>query len=1055
MVAQLIISQEDSTSFFSMGSVQDDATLVSALGGALANFAVEMGLSDIGTTNANYSKFQNGVLITKGLNIANYRPSLMIAIRDFGELEQYHYMFLIDYGTLLANKIITKFEKMYSGSGQIPRFEDVIDIIPTVAYDIQRDSPNTLKEFTTHLEKSSSNLLEEIWENQGDKGQHPFKFRSYSYAKSKIEQIKSEFVKYYYKEGTNIDALFPLYFSASSDFKHVTKLIDDFLKKKSSDSTKKISDEIKRIIEQLAEMSSSRSRKGKVEVESVDLINADLLFERISVLKLSELHKERELILHELCTSLLQKLYQIYPLKYLSASFNKPIDLHFVNSIFSNTVEPMLDKIYTKSEERFVKQVSSIMRDITSKLKPDEVIKQKGDFLYKFQDRFIRSITKQDPFLILADKNLVKLREIASKFANESFEQFRTAHDEAMALWYIVRQIKTSLSKLKTTTQQTIIQLTFLQALVRQYQFRNIPKMVYELAKSLLTSFASTTKSKDPALVLLERNIKAIETELQFSIPSEIKFSIINQFKKVKTTQQSFTNIEELSFFSQAFSIALEVTIADILEDFFGSQKYPRPPKLLSETIEKIVLNSQGLFSTSKIIQAIVKQPGAQDLFSKDAESLLIKTLKFNNILPSLTEFARFAFESEWFIDKKSITKSENLKSFSKNFNPHVSKKDSSNLSDSKLLSRTVVIPSLGIEGTISDLIKDPAINAELWILFSVKAFVYRREQLKLHQIKLEKKMKTNAGATSGKKKLASSIKQVKTLIKAINQIISGGNILQKFFLRKKDLSKLLYSASKERFPGLNYYPENFVINADKGLIYGNKMYYQYSAIPGDFKRLTEIYASTWVKDSEYIKKLKEEILWNVLEKKAMKNLPLESRILSNLQKEATRGGRIDQETIVRNTIEQEASLQFRKAVRESIRLAFGTIREDMLIRIDKRTKENYIKIDEIDIDKKYLQPDYEKLNFIKILKISDEKVEIRMNVTNLLPVISSRKKKAHSIRIFVRDGLKEAFRTRHFKAFNILGELIEQYIGEQAADLFYSRSRMLEQLILESIDES
>ena len=113
LVAQIIISHEDTTSFFSIGSVQDDAALVSALGGALASFAIEMGLSDIGATNANYSKFQNGVLISKWLELGNYKPSLMIAIRDFGDLEQYHHMFLIDYGTLLANKIISKFEKMY------------------------------------------------------------------------------------------------------------------------------------------------------------------------------------------------------------------------------------------------------------------------------------------------------------------------------------------------------------------------------------------------------------------------------------------------------------------------------------------------------------------------------------------------------------------------------------------------------------------------------------------------------------------------------------------------------------------------------------------------------------------------------------------------------------------------------------------------------------------------------------------------------------------------------------------------------------------------------
>jgi len=57
-------------------------------------------------------------------------------------------------------------------------------------------------------------------------------------------------------------------------------------------------------------------------------------------------------------------------------------------------------------------------------------------------------------------------------------------------------------------------------------------------------------------------------------------------------------------------------------------------------------------------------------------------------------------------------------------------------------------------------------------------------------------------------------------------------------------------------------------------------------------------------------------------------------------------------------------------------------------------------------------------------------------------------------MRVYLRDGLKDTFRTRHFKAFNQLGELVVEYIGEQAADLFFTRSRILEQLILESVDQ-
>jgi hypothetical protein len=120
MVAQIIISREDSTSFCSMGSVQDDASLVSALGGALANFAVEMGLSDSVTNEANFSQFQNGLLVTKRVNINSHSPSLMIAIRDFDDLKDYHHLFLIDYGSKLTEKVITSFEKTYTSEGAVP-----------------------------------------------------------------------------------------------------------------------------------------------------------------------------------------------------------------------------------------------------------------------------------------------------------------------------------------------------------------------------------------------------------------------------------------------------------------------------------------------------------------------------------------------------------------------------------------------------------------------------------------------------------------------------------------------------------------------------------------------------------------------------------------------------------------------------------------------------------------------------------------------------------------------------------------------------------------------
>ncbi|MHA1742698.1 MAG: hypothetical protein ACTSV6_00435, partial [Candidatus Heimdallarchaeota archaeon] len=72
MDAQIIICREDNTDFLSLGFIQTDTSLVSALGGALANFAQEIGLaSDEPNLEAasidtlNLSRFQNGILASK------------------------------------------------------------------------------------------------------------------------------------------------------------------------------------------------------------------------------------------------------------------------------------------------------------------------------------------------------------------------------------------------------------------------------------------------------------------------------------------------------------------------------------------------------------------------------------------------------------------------------------------------------------------------------------------------------------------------------------------------------------------------------------------------------------------------------------------------------------------------------------------------------------------------------------------------------------------------------------------------------------------------------
>ncbi len=209
------------------------------------------------------------------------------------------------------------------------------------------------------------------------------------------------------------------------------------------------------------------------------------------------------------------------------------------------------------------------------------------------------------------------------------------------------------------------------------------------------------------------------------------------------------------------------------------------------------------------------------------------------------------------------------------------------------------------------------------------------------------------------------------------------------------------------------------------------------------------------VKESEYVRRLNEEIIWGVLEKTSQSNLPLEKKILENLKSEASRGGKVDQETVVRTTIDQEVSLMFKRAVREVITISFEPIKDDLLVRIDPRTKDYYLKINTIGLNKKHLQQDYEKLDCLKLVKKSSDTTDVWMNLTDLLPMFSSRKKNTHPVRIYLRDGMKETLRGKHFKAFNGIGELIDKYIGEQAANQFYSYNRILEQLILESIDQS
>ncbi|NHJ83852.1 MAG: hypothetical protein FK734_00235 [Asgard group archaeon] len=1042
MVSQIIISKEDSTSFYSIGTVQDDATLVSALGGALASFAIEMGLSESDTTQANYSRFQNGILISKWLQIGNHRPSLMIALRDFENIEQYQQMFLIDYGANLARKIISTFEKYYTGEGQVPSLKEGLRFIPIVANEMYKDSPNTLKDFITGMDAFATSLLDDMWENQGELStEQKFTSRSFVYQPNKINQIKDEFIEYYYREGVYSDALFPLKFAAAPDFSLVERFVLDYLKKKSQQAVTDIKSDISKIVNQLQAMSSSRSRRGKQDVESVDLINADIIFEKISLIDSKSFEKDRKGLLDELFKELLQKLYQNCPLKFL-ACYNNPITIDEIQTSFEKAIKPILSNIST-DPTRVSKRISAILRDVTAVYTPEEALKNRELILERVQEKFISVIKKEDPFIVLIDSELKDLKKLAMQFAQESFEQYKTAHDEAMALWYVLRQINQTISKLKTINITNQMKAYLIQKLVRKYQFRPIPKIVYALTKSILNDFVPTSSKKsDPVLTLLQRNLQTFEKSSSIKIPEDIKKNILKRIKVTQTSQQSFENIEAIAYFSQAFSEALESTIVKILELFLGSKERPQPPQIITESIEKVVVTSQSIYSLSYILNTLIDQPGAKILFSRDAEKILIDALKFDSILPSIQELAIIAYERGWFVEKGSL-KDSHITFVQKNFNPNTVKVDISKLPVSKFLTQEILIPEQDLEGKISELIKEPIIVVKLYSLFAEIAFTKRRSALQEYIKKLD--------SNSNKKKSANDLKNAKLLFKAINQLISGGSAFQRILFGKKNLRKITSESVDKQFSVLNCNPHMLFDYKTDSTIINHKIEAD-NPLFGNYTKLMEVYASTWVRESTYVKRLKEEILWGILEKNS-KNLPLEKKIIRNMQTAAAKDERIDQETIVRNTIEQEVSLTFNNMIRESIAAVFEVIKDDMTVRMDPRTKDFYIKIDSIDLDKKYLQNLFDNMSYAQCMKSSDDKSEIRLNISQLLPMINTRKKKAQTMRAYIRDGVKDVLRLQHMKAFNSLGELVEIYIGEQAADLFFTKRRILEQLILEAID--
>ncbi|MEA2070447.1 MAG: hypothetical protein U9O98_04070 [Asgard group archaeon] len=1053
MVGQIIVSREDSTSFFSIGSVKDDASLVSALGGALTNFAIEMGLSDTRTSNANYSKFQNGVLISKQLSISDHSPSLLIAVKDLGDLEQYHYLFLIEYGSVLAETIIKSFERMYDSQGAIPHLQEIRKYVPQIAHQLFKYSPSTCREFAEKSKVRAKKLLETIWEEQNDKSQYDFPFRNKLYHPTKIDELFHAFVKYYYLEGLFTDALFPLVFAETSSYQQSEDYLKSFFTKQAQQSKADINSAIKKIVNQLRVMSQSRSRRGKEEVESVDLINADILFEKISVAELEDIKNVSQQLLNDLFETLLQRLYQNYPLKFIAAGMNTPIDKSYIKKVFLQTINSFLEETFSETE-RLAKDVAKILRRVVSDYNPEQVLKRREQILQEVQRNYLKSLKKDDPFLFLADAKLTRLTKISAKFAAKAFDQFQTAHDEAMVWWYILNQLTIYKKTLKTTTMIDLTRLHFLQILARNYQFRNIPTIVYDVFRANIRELVLSKRAKDPVKHLVTRMINMLTAEQHFSIPTNTKRIVLERLTKEAKGRPTFENIEALGHFTKAFKQALEQTIVYLLGRLFGSKKHIQPPKKLVEAVQSIIKYSQCLFSLGNIFQALLEQPQAKELLQKKHQNYLKKTIKMSSFFPPPVELARIAYEHMWIIDQEKITTiSPKLRKQIVN-NPRKSpRKDISNISDKELLKKKIALSQYQLQGSLSKILKDPFIIVELLVLFGEEYYQDQQDKLKQHYEVLAQK----AEKIPDKKKqqINREIKQVKHLLKVFHRFIAGGNFFTRLFSSNKRLENVLKNQSVNIFSGLKSYPSSLKINSQKEKIFGKKIVLDIDPMIGSFEKLLEVYSSIWVKDSEFTRNLKEQILWQVLDQSSRKQRPLEREIIENLHKAASKGGRGDQETVVRKTIEQAVSLKVNSAIRQAISALFIPLKEDILVLYNQKEKYHFMRIFELPFQSDLSLNSYEMCEALTIVQKGEKKTELQLNLTELLPDITTRSTSTQSLRTYLRDGVLSFLRQTTFKAISMLSELTEKYIGEQTADKLYKHSQILEQLFLESIDES
>ncbi|NHJ47394.1 MAG: hypothetical protein FK733_06350 [Asgard group archaeon] len=1029
MDAQIIISREDNTDFLSLGYIQTDTSLVSALGGALTNFAEEIGLAgeqreEDKLNNINFSRFQNGILASKMVRVNEHTPIILIAVKGFSGKDS-ELNFLVDYASLLAKGIVTKFEDHYSSIGLIPKIDDATDVITSVANKTCRQASDKVRLLTKHMKTKINELLELLWKNQGAFEPWAKSMTQKDIAYLSQSEILNELAKYFYIQGIKSDAMFPLVFGSSSNpYNEIKKIINNFLAKKVSIAKKEIINEVTKIVTQLRDSSKALIKRDVIEIPDVELINESFIFEKVLVSKTNNFESVVNDVLSKTNQDLYRKLFQKYPLKFIAMSKESVFDKKQLIILFKQTLTKLLKDEIT-DENWFEEKSVKILRGVTSKYSPNEIMKKEKQIIEKFNTDFINSLKKEHPFILIADPTLALLTKEVKKNSDVMFKRFTTTLDEAVVLNNAIGQIHTNLTKEKSPSTLDLMILYFLQQVIQPYQFREVPKLVYAL---IAESIGKTSYSRENPSEIIEKSLKQFEKKINFQIVPETKKLVLNRITKAKPSLQRFENFENLAYFFKSFRLALENTLDKILQTIFGPEKFPNAPNVMSGLVKRIPQDIQNVFAISQIIDRITKRPNGRELFSNSATKALEKNTKFKQILPTPLELAQVALDKGWIkpVEQKGTK-----------------------YSASQMLSKQVKISSMKLQGELDKLLRQTSVMSMLWVKFSSQIIESRQKPLKTRLAAIEKQSKVSAGDTTGRQKYGALLKQFRNINRWINNIVVGGRI--KFFTTSKDLQQTALEISKNLHPIFKSNPDNFQLKTDDSIM---RKFSSISPIKGDFQDLMQVYAALWIADSNHVETLVDNLFWSGLMKTNGQNTngsALDRKINNTLKTSYKKESISDKKAIIRQTMVEDVVPAFNEIVRMSLAQLFNEIKNDRIVVYDEKSNDWYVSLGKINASRNALKNAFNTLGYVKLVKISDDTTEIRLILTRYYSL--KRSKEAQTLEEFIRKATFNRLNKKEVKALELFNDLNEKYIGKEAADTFYSYIRSLAQLIITPIN--